>query len=216
MVDHFHYDELSASEKHDVLVVPRPPALREDVKNYFNGEGLENEVIAFPRTVGHVLGNDSPLLAPVIGAPDTAYIYSPQDDAETIEELFATGQQISLVSTLQARNSARFVILGSTEMLEDTWFDGQVRPSINVNDKGKNAKKQPTANRKIAKEISAWAFKEIGVLKVGRVAHHSAASDGKSSGNNTLLAGAELSQNIYRVKSDVVSNQKASYIPRST
>ncbi|KAI9788750.1 MAG: hypothetical protein M1816_006607 [Peltula sp. TS41687] len=200
VIDHFHYDELSASDKHDVLVLPRPSTLRKDVKNFFNGKGLEDEVIAFPRTVGHVLGNDSPLLAPIIRAPDTAYIYNPRDDAETTEEPFATGQQISLVSALQARNSARFVVLGSAEMLEDTWLEGQVRSSI---DKVKTAKEQSTANRAFAKELTAWAFKEVGVLKVGRVAHHAATSDEKTSGNDTLLAGAELSPNIYRVKSDV-------------
>lgn len=220
MVDHFHYDVLSASEKHDVLVLPQPGPLRSDVKNLFGGDGL----LAFPRGVGQLLGNDSPLLAPVLRAPDTAYAYNPKDDAETVEEPFGTGQQLSLVSTMQARNSARVVVLGSVEMLEDAWFDGQIKNSDTADGKTKASKKQSTANRAFAKALSAWAFREIGVLKVGKVQHHPASSDRKIPGNNgTGLSQVDSNPKIYRVKSDVVSNTirppfhffSSSFLPRS-
>ncbi|KAI9884060.1 MAG: hypothetical protein M1823_004150 [Watsoniomyces obsoletus] len=192
VVDHFNYDLLSASEKHDVLVLPQPGPLRPDVKNFFGGDG----VLAFPRGVGQLLGNDSPLLAPVLRAPDTAYTYNPKDEAETVEEPFGTGSQLSLVSTLQARNSARVVVLGSVEMLEDAWFDGQVKSSNGFK------KESTTANRAFAKTVSAWAFREIGVLKVGRVQHH-AASDNPDTKNETGLSQVDSNPKIYRVKSDV-------------
>lgn len=204
VIDHFNYDELASPEKHDVLLLPRPEALRRDVINYFGGDPKKNEVIVLPRAVGHVLGNDSPLLAPVLRAPSTAYGYNPKDEAATVEEVFATGSQLSLVSTLQARNSARFVVLGSVEMLEDTWFDAQVQSSPGADGKTKNAKKQSTANRAFAREISAWAFKELGVLKVGRIEHHQNGNEAKPSGNTTDMMNADSNAKIYRVKSDVV------------
>lgn len=39
VVDHFNYDTSSASEKHDVLVLPRPSSIKAGVKNYFGGSG---------------------------------------------------------------------------------------------------------------------------------------------------------------------------------
>ena len=82
VVDHFNYDSTSAAEKHDVLLLPYPNALRAGVKNYFGGEGY----IAVPRAVGQVLGNDSPMLSPILRAPSTAYSYDSKDEAEAVEE----------------------------------------------------------------------------------------------------------------------------------
>ncbi|KAK2813264.1 hypothetical protein FQN49_008317, partial [Arthroderma sp. PD_2] len=48
VVDHFNYDTISASEKHDVLLLPRPGKLRPDTKPFFDGEG----VLAFPNVAG--------------------------------------------------------------------------------------------------------------------------------------------------------------------
>ena len=204
VVDHFHYDDLSSPEKHDVLLLPRPDPLRSDVINFFGAGNDRTEIIAFPRAVGQLLGNDSPLLAPIIKAPSTAYVYNPKSDNVSVEEPFGTGQRLSLISTLQARNSARFVVLGSTEMLEDFWFDAQVRRNIGSDPKAKAAKKQNTANRAFAKEISAWAFKELGVLKVGQIEHHLNRVTTEESANKTGLSTTDLNPPIYRVKNDVV------------
>lgn len=186
VVDHFNYDTLSAPEKHDVLLLPRPGVLRPDVKSFFSGDG----VVAIPRPVGQSLGNGSPLLAPILRAPETAYSYNPKDDAVTVEDSFATGSQLALVSTLQARNSARFTILGSAESLEDKWFDATV--------KGPADKKQTTTvNRDFAKQLSAWTFKETGVLKVGKIEHYLSDKEGAIIG--------DLNPTIYRIKNDIVS-----------
>ncbi|KAI9822181.1 MAG: oligosaccharyl transferase glycoprotein complex, beta subunit [Phylliscum demangeonii] len=204
VVDHFRYDELSASERHDVLLVPRPDTLRSGVANFFNGPGLERDLIAFPRGVGHALGNESPLLAPILRAPDTAYAFNPKDDAETVEEPFATGRQLSLVSALQARNSARLVVLGSVEMLEDAWFDAQVKRNLAVVDGQSSPKLQATANRAFAREVFAWTFKERGVLAVGRVRHRLLEAGAKAVPNETTaVMDAASNPRIYRVKSEV-------------
>ncbi|KAK2756570.1 oligosaccharyl transferase glycoprotein complex, beta subunit [Arachnomyces sp. PD_36] len=181
VVDHFNYDTLSAPDKHDVLLLPRPSPLRSDVKSYFSGEG----VLALPRTVGQALGSNNPLLAPVLRASETAYSYDPRDDAKTVEDPFATGSQLSLVSVAQARNSARVTVLGSAESLEDKWFSADV--------KGVDGKKAKTANREFAQQLTAWAFKEAGVLKVGSVEHRL----------NEGGVEEEVNPTIYRIKNDV-------------
>lgn len=187
VVDHFNYDTLSATEQHDVILTPRPDALRPDVKNFFAGDA--SDVLAFPRAVGQALGNDSPLLAPILRAPRTAYSYNPKDEAEGAEDPFAVGAQLSLVSSIQARNSARLTVLGSAEALEDAWFDAKVK-SVEA-----NAKQVKTANQAFAKEVTGWTFNEIGVLKAGEITHF--LNEGGVQSNIT-------NPKIYRVKNDVV------------
>jgi oligosaccharyltransferase complex subunit beta len=194
VVDHFNYDSTSASERHDVLVVSVPKPLRKDVKNYFAGPGP----LAVPRAVGQVLGNDSPLLAPILRAPSTAYSYNPKDDAESVDDLFAAGQQLALVTAMQARNSARFTVLGSVEMLEDKWFDAKVK---------KESTALKTGNREFAAALTGWTFKELGVLRVGRLQHH--LSDDKPAGilDESLYPVDEINPTIYRIKNNVVSTE---------
>lgn len=182
VVDHFNYDTLSAPDKHDVLLLTRPDPLRPDVKPFFSGDGI----LAMPRTVGQALGSNNPLLAPVLRASETSYSYDPRDDTKTVEDPFATGGQLSLVSTAQARNSARVTVLGSSESLEDKWFTADV--------KGLDGKKAKTVNREFAQQLTAWAFKEVGVLKVGKVEHR------LNEGDVT----EEINPTIYRIKNDVV------------
>ena len=193
VVDHFNYDTSSASEKHDVLLLPGPDPLRAGVRSYFGGDGI----IAFPRAVAQQLGNVSPLLAPILRAKSTAYTYNPKEDIETVDDPFAIGEQISLVSSMQARNSARFTVFGSAEALEDKWFDAKI--------KAIGGKDGQTANRDFAKQVSAWAFKEIGVLKVGDVQHYLTSISEGAKGNDSVAQLGYLNPTIYRVKNDVVS-----------
>ena len=187
VVDHFNFDTISSSEKHDVVLLPRPDSVRPDIKNFFKGNA--DDIIAFPRGVGQSLGNTSPLLTPIIRGSRTAYSYSPKDEAEGVEDPFAAGPQLSLITTMQARNSARFTVIGSAELLENAWFEGKVKMA------GKGAKEVKTANQAFAKEVTGWTFNEIGVLKVGNIEHHLSENGVKSNITNPK---------IYRVKNDVV------------
>lgn len=190
VVDHFNYDSASASDKHDVLLLPFPKSLRSDVKNYFAGEGH----IAVPRAVGQALGNESPLLSPILRAPSTAYSYNPKDESDVVEDPFAVGEQLSLVSAMQANNGARLTVVGSAEMLQNKYFS----------EKAKLGEKAiTTANREFAQKLTAWTFKETGVLKVGKLLHYQ--DEGASKKLNTSLAIPENNPTIYRIKSDVVS-----------
>ncbi|KAF1915971.1 Dolichyl-diphosphooligosaccharide--protein glycosyltransferase subunit WBP1 [Ampelomyces quisqualis] len=188
VVDHFNYDSTSSSDKHDVLLLDLPKSLRSGVKNYFGGDGY----IAVPRAVGQVLGNNSPLLSPVLRAPSTAYSYSPKDEADSVEDPFAVGQQLNLISVMQANNAARLMVVGSAELLQNKWFSESTKLG------GKTIK---TANRAFAHQLSAWTFKETGVLTVGKMVHYQ--DEGKSKRMNTSLAVPENNPTIYRVKTDV-------------
>ena len=190
VVDHFNYDSSSAAEKHDVLLLPFPTTIRPDLKNYFGGEGY----IAVPKAVAQTLGNDSPLLSPILRAPSTAYSYNPKDEAEVVEDPFAVGGQLNLVSAIQANNAARLTVIGSAEMIQNKWFSEKVK----LNDKTIT-----TSNREFAQKLSAWAFKEVGVLKVGKVLHYQ--DDGASKKFNSSSAVPENNPTIYRIKSEVVS-----------
>lgn len=184
VVDHFSYDVSSAADKHDVLLLQTPAQYKPGTKNYF-GSDDKNDVIAFPRGVGHVLG-DGAQLTPVLKAPRTAYLYNEKEQSEIVDEVFAAGEQLALVSVFQARNSARFAVVGSAELLQDKWIDAKVkRPG------DKEAVK--TWNGEFAKRISGWTFHEIGHLRVNSVEHQSA-----------LLANVS-NPGIYRVSSDAVS-----------
>jgi oligosaccharyltransferase complex subunit beta len=190
VVDHFNYDSASATDKHDVLLLPYPKPLKSYVKNYFGGEGL----IAVPRAVGQTLGNNSPLLAPILRAPSTAYSYNPKDETDVVEDPFAVGSQLNLVSAMQAHNSARLTVVGSAEMLQNKWFSEKATLS------GKNVK---TANRDFAEKLSGWTFKETGALKIGKLVHY--LDEGVSKKINTSVAIPENNPTIYRIKNDVVS-----------
>ncbi|EEH02788.1 dolichyl-diphosphooligosaccharide-protein glycosyltransferase [Histoplasma capsulatum G186AR] len=209
VVDHFNYDTLSSPENHDVILLPRPQALRADLKSYFSGEG----VVAFPKAAGQSLGAASSLLVPIFRAPETAYSYDATEEEQTVDASFAFGSQISLVSAMQARNSARFTVVGSAESLEDKWFSASVKGL-------KDGKKTQTVNREFAKQISAWTFKETGVIKVGKVQHYLNA-DGYAESAPSNESGA-LNPSIYRIKNDVTFNIELSeynddhYIPFET
>jgi len=187
VVDHFNYDSANAAEKHDVVLLPAPGSIRPDVKNFFGAGAAKDEVIAFPRGVGAALGAGE-LLSPILRAPRTAYSYNPKEQAEVVDDLFGAGEQLALVSTFQSRNSARFTLVGSAEMLQDTWFDAKVKTV--------DGKAAQTFNRNFAKQVSGWTFQEIGVLRVNWIEHHL----------NEVGGSNESNPEIYRIKNDVVSH----------
>jgi oligosaccharyltransferase complex subunit beta len=198
VIDHFQHDVKSAAEEHDVLVVNIPDFAGKKLKNFFTGKAGAGGYIAFPRAVGQVLGNESPLLQSVIKAPSTAYIRNPKEDAEG-EDPFATGAQVSLVTSFQARNSARFTVLGSAEALEDKWFDAKLEVQL----PGKGQKSVTPENKLFAQQVAAWTFKEAGVLKVGQIRHYLNEGDQKGSKNASGVPSVEFNPEIYRIKNDV-------------
>ncbi|RDA88389.1 hypothetical protein CP532_5577 [Ophiocordyceps camponoti-leonardi (nom. inval.)] len=179
VVDHFNYDSLSAPEAHDVLVLDAPSIMPE-VTDIL---AMPGSALAMPRTSGHIIGQ-SPLLTPLLRGPSTAYSYNPKLHPEGLDadDFFAAGPSLALVTAVQARNSARIVIVGSAEMLENKWMEAKV---AHVDKKPVKA-----ANREFAKRLTGWAFQEIGVLRVNGIEHH-------------LQGSEEMDPQIYCIKNDV-------------
>ena len=201
VVDHFNYDAKSSADDHNVLLLPKAQPLRPDVMDFFGWEG--KGLLAVPKAIGQTLGTASPLIYPILKAPETSYMHNPKEEAGDEQDISATGSQIALVSALQARNSARFTVLGSLEMLQDKWFDATVQtPS------GEGSK---TANRDFARRLTEWTFKEAGVLKVGRIEHHQVMDATKPVANTTQVGFSD--PEIYRIKTDVVSYSYTSLPP---
>lgn len=189
VVDHFNYDVISSANSHDVLLLPVPRPTRPDVSDLFASGAPSDTLLAFPHGVGAALGS-GPLLNPIVRAPRTAYSYNPKEQAEVLpaDELFGAGSQLALVAGMQARNSARFALVGAAEMLSDTWFDASVKK---VGDEAE----VKTYNREFAKRVTGWAFQEIGVLRVNWVEHRL---------NEAGIALNESNPKMYRIKNDVV------------
>lgn len=190
-IDHFNYDAESAPERHDVLTVLRPQPLRDDTKNYFGGDG----VLAVPRPVGHYLGNSSPLIAPILTAPESAYTFDFKDASKGVEDVFAPGTQTALVTALQARNQARVTVLGSAEMLQNEWFESKVRPV------GTDSPIS-TVNREFAQQLTMWTFQEVGVVRVDAL-NHWQVDDYTRPTRLSSVDSKMVNPPIYRVKSDV-------------
>jgi oligosaccharyltransferase complex subunit beta len=185
-VDHFNYDRLSASERHDLILIPRPMRSR-TTQSYFsqrkNSEGDNDEIIAF-RGAGHTLSN-KPLLFPILTASNTAYTYDTRESSTFADDPSAAGSQMHYVTAFQSRNNARITISGSTDLFSNELFDMQVQAP--------SGKKTTTANRAFAKELTQWTFKETGIVKVAAIRHFLS--------NETH---PEINPSIYRVKNDVV------------
>lgn len=191
VVDHVNYDVKSSAEKHDVLVIPSPKPGKKGVADLFSVRGP----LAVPRAVGQVLGNASPLLSPIISGPSSAYSYNPIDDNEGMEELFAAGSQLSLATAFQGRNSARFAVVGSAEMLQDAWLQAEVQLP--------GGKAQAVANDEFAQKLTAWAFQELGVVRPGAITHYLA--EGAQANTSALSTTPHLDTNpsIYRINNHV-------------
>ena len=198
MVDHFNYDAHSSKEAHDVLLLDGKTAGgagKKGLADLFSTDGP----VALPRAVGATLGNTSPLLSSILAAPATAYTYNPkEEDSEGAEDVFATGSQLSLVTAFQARNSARFTLLGSAEALEDKWFDARVQLPH------PGAKPAKATNALFAQKLTQWTFKETGVVSAGPVTHHLAEGQGQPLANTTALGvPLDVNPHLYRIKNTV-------------
>lgn len=192
VVDHFSHDAATAADLHDVVLVPTPGQYRPGTKNYF-GSGGKADLLAVPRAVGHTLG-DGPLLTPILSAPRTAYLYNVKEQAEVVDEVFAAGAQLRLVSAFQGLNSARFTVAGSAEMFQDRWFDAEVkRPG--------DEKAVKAWNEQFARRVTGWTFQEIGRLRVNHVEHRLAEEGPLANVSNP---------SIYRINNNVVCHSSNS------
>ncbi|CAG8677307.1 10463_t:CDS:2, partial [Cetraspora pellucida] len=101
--------------------------------------------------IAHKIGT-VPLLTKVLWAGETAYSYETKADQQVDQEPLVIGNEVMLVSALQARNNARVTFVGSIELFSDRF--------------------PKSGNEDFAKDLTKWTFQEKGVLKVTSKHHH--------------------------------------------
>lgn len=84
-----------------------------------------------------------------------------------------TGEDISLVSLVQARNNARVAVTGSLAMLADDWLGEEAA----------------TANAALARDVTAWVLGYKSLLRLARFDHYEAAT--------------MATKDVYRIKDDL-------------
>ncbi|CAI2165856.1 9358_t:CDS:2 [Funneliformis geosporum] len=142
VIDHFNYD-ISDNGNHTLLIS----------KNFVNNEAiLGKEVIegvpVLFRGIGHRVGTVS-LLTKILWANDTAY----SCDFELMEqEPLAIGNDVGLISAIQARNNARVTFVGSLEFFSDQY--------------------SKSGNKALVNDLTKWTFQEKGILRITSRFHH--------------------------------------------
>lgn len=106
------YDLFSGTTSSLIPVAPAPLS-----ENVIIGRTVRNGPSIKYNGIGHRRGTN-PLLVDVLHAPETAI--SAEKGRALEGEVFATGQDIGLVSALQTKKNSRVVFSGSVEMLADS------------------------------------------------------------------------------------------------
>ncbi|KAF3168897.1 oligosaccharyl transferase glycoprotein complex, beta subunit [Orbilia oligospora] len=178
VVNHFDLADQIEPE-HNTLLVDLP-SFQSDTKNYFNS-GEDKAAKLLYRGAGLALGS-SPLVQPILKAPRFAYSYDTKEASSFAddENVFSAGKQLALVAGVQTRNNARITFVGGADLLADKSFTKIARTN------------QMSGNRAFAKDVTAWTFKETGVLRVDGIEHW-----GEEFGQGVVNG------DVYRIKHDV-------------
>ncbi|KAJ8431585.1 hypothetical protein Cgig2_025627 [Carnegiea gigantea] len=114
----------------------------------------------------HILNesNSCKQVVKVLTASPAAYSAKPNSKLSKPPAL--TGDSISLVSVVQARNNARVMISGSLDMFSNRFFRSGVHKV------GPSVKHEKSGNEHFVTELSKWIFHERGHLKAVNIRHH--------------------------------------------
>lgn len=118
------------------------------------------------RGIAQDIEEDSPLLVSLLSASSSAYSSAIN---KPINEISVAGRKISLVTALQARNSARVTFSGSLELFSDNFFN---HPVQKYTADGSAKKFDKSGNEAFAKNVAEWTFQERGILRTSNVRHH--------------------------------------------
>lgn len=157
VIDHLNYD-VKDIEKHTLIVA--------DPSNLVDSEVIVGKKPAAPllyQGTGLIVDPTNPLVLSVLSADSTAYSYNP--DKPIKEYPHAVGKNTVLVAALQARNNARVVFSGSLYFFSNEAFNSAVQ-------KVGGKKFDKSSNEAVVNALSAWVFKENGVIRVKSVSHH--------------------------------------------
>jgi oligosaccharyltransferase complex subunit beta len=202
-------------EKKGTLVIDHVKSLEgsSDIYNsiipasdFVKSERVVGELLANPKDkkpvifsgIGMSLDPDNILGFHALVAPTTSYSTSPVKEitSKIAEKGLLIGNQIGLVTAIQARNNARLLFSGSLDLFSDKYF----QPSY--------------SNEVFVDAVTKWAFQESGVLIMKNIHHQRA--DGSAPAKMltekeradlpiTLYPDAEIARDslVYRIKDNL-------------
>lgn len=158
VIDHHSYDS-SDGGSHTKLVVEKENIIKAE-----NIVGKPSAPVLF-KGVGMVLDQDNSLILPIMKGTTTCYSFFPDEKIDQYP--LGIGSSTILLAGLQARNNARVMFSGSLLMFSDNYLTASVKkstPGSKAYDKA--------GNEDLINSVTKWVFQEVGVLRVGEVAHH--------------------------------------------
>lgn len=157
-IDHFNFD-VNDNGVHSLLVLNKENLI--SAKTMVGNKNKLNPILY--RGVGIASDPNNELVLDVLVGSATTYAYNPSKKISHYPH--AVGRNTGLISALQARNNARVLFSGSLEFFSDEFFRSSVKS------KADNKEFEKSGNQDLALALSAWVFKEEGVLRVSNVTH---------------------------------------------
>ena len=159
VIDHLNYD-VGDHGDHTLLVVDRANTISSSLI-----VGSSSPKPTLYQGLGLLADVDNPLVLEIMTGYTTSYSYNPSYDITDYPH--AVGRSTLLIAGMQARNNARIVFSGSIRFFSNELFASRAakaRPG--------SEEYQQSGNRDLATALSKWVFREVGVLRVGKVEHH--------------------------------------------
>ncbi|KAI9142512.1 Dolichyl-diphosphooligosaccharide--protein glycosyltransferase subunit WBP1 [Paraphysoderma sedebokerense] len=166
VIDHFNYNSLSksASQRHDEIMADNIAPI-----NAIFPESVRKGPPVLYQGVAHKVFRNSPMLIKLLSG--NAVTFSGEIGSKGGIQPFVSGDEVGLVSALQARNNARIVISGSTELFSDSFAEAAIQRAVDTGSSS-SAKYEKSGNEAFVNELTKWAFHEKGVIEVERTHHH--------------------------------------------
>jgi len=187
VIDHHNYDKKDEG-KHTLIIADSGNIAKIPVM-----VGKVSAPILF-RGVGIAADDQNPLLINLLHASSNAYSFNPDKPVEDYPN--SVGKNTQLITSLQARNNARVLFVGSMDFFSDEFFSANVDHAL--------SKQAPvrSGNEALAKAISKWVFKEIGVLRVGNVSHRLSDNSAINPREYTIMEDVHYEISIDELQSD--------------
>lgn len=156
VIDHWNYD-IKDDGNHTLLVV--------DPRNLINAPSIVGSKNTFPilyQGIGFTYDLESSLIISILSAVHPAYVQNPHKTVGS----HAVDKNTLLVGAMQARNNARVIFSGSTDLFSDLFFQSTTWRAHG------NQMTLKSGNRKFVTKMAQWVFQNSGMLRIQNVRHH--------------------------------------------
>eukprot|EP01083_Nonionella_stella_P199215 730675_1 len=165
--DHLSYDTLRKHSSlnalaHDTILLSNWPKYRALIPS----DAQEPSAPILYNGIGMKLKKNSHLSLSLLSGNSGTYATDSDANGPIDKAILSSGSALSLIAALQMRNNARITFIGSLKMLSDEYFVSPVQSSWD----GKRYEK--SGNEELMALVSAWAFGEVGVLRITNSTHH--------------------------------------------